>query len=576
MASLVLADGFEKLPDQIIDHTAFAAVYSPVYTSHLNSWLYVAALNTIVLVRVKDLVKYKHFGETLITRLTTQRWLDVGPDWTEDEHQSAQSVMRYEYRVTCDAHYYGAGCASLCRPRDDSFGHYNCSLQGERKCLAGWQGDYCTKLALITEAAGPEARVTPWQLLDEVITAHAPQGTRQQLCDSMTLWRGVTYSQHMYAGFETTIHGNKLNNGLPPRGAAVQHPSPSSRHSFLFLGVYQGVTSSMVIAVGLTSASPFDATVKYRLETGRSDLMYAYRSHDHLEDTWSRPNQRVKDRRRGSRYVELIQVWTRLNAVVRGALQSIPGATGGSGVRSNLYLVLQGGVGCAPIYTWFYRGEWVALQSIPGATGGSGLRSNLYLVLQGGVGCAPIYTWCYRGEWVGRYGGGGGFPLSFLSDNRRLTLLESAWVSSPILEQVYIVLNGTGTQEQDVSVFARKEDKKKERRVILTPILSRLGTSWLHCFCPGVCRWQVVRVLKMASSQGGCNLVPSFLPSSVPVQPKQTTLSFSWQQPALCRGNGTSTVHLAFLAGFQTSGPGIELFSVYHLETCIGISSCPE
>nr|CAD7597808.1 unnamed protein product [Timema genevievae] len=104
-------------------------------------------------------------GETLITRLTTQRWLDVGPDWTEDEHQSAQSVMRYEYRVTCDAHYYGAGCASLCRPRDDSFGHYNCSLQGERKCVAGWQGDYCTKLALITEAAGPEARVTPWQVV---------------------------------------------------------------------------------------------------------------------------------------------------------------------------------------------------------------------------------------------------------------------------------------------------------------------------------------------------------------------------------------------------------------------------
>nr|CAD7440022.1 unnamed protein product [Timema bartmani] len=163
-------------------------------------------------------------GETLITRLTTQRWLDVGPDWTEDEHQSAQSVMRYEYRVTCDAHYYGAGCASLCRPRDDSFGHYNCSLQGERKCLAGWQGDYCTKLALITEAAGPEARVTPWQLSDEVITAHAPQGTRQQLCDSMTLRFGVAspIASTCTLGLRPrTIHGNKLNNGLLPRGAAV-------------------------------------------------------------------------------------------------------------------------------------------------------------------------------------------------------------------------------------------------------------------------------------------------------------------------------------------------------------------
>jgi len=84
-------------------------------------------------------------GETLITRLTTQRWLDVGEDWTEDEHRSSHSVMRYEYRVTCDAHYYGVGCANLCRPRDDNFGHYKCSPTGDRVCLSGWQGDYCTK-----------------------------------------------------------------------------------------------------------------------------------------------------------------------------------------------------------------------------------------------------------------------------------------------------------------------------------------------------------------------------------------------------------------------------------------------
>jgi hypothetical protein len=84
-------------------------------------------------------------GETLITRLTTQRWLDVGEQWTEDEYRSSHSVMRYEYRVTCDAHYYGAGCANLCRPRDDNFGHYKCSPTGDRVCLSGWQGDYCTK-----------------------------------------------------------------------------------------------------------------------------------------------------------------------------------------------------------------------------------------------------------------------------------------------------------------------------------------------------------------------------------------------------------------------------------------------
>lgn len=53
--------------------------------------------------------------------------------------------MQYDFRVTCEEHYYGKGCGSLCRPRDDQFGHYQCSELGDRVCLAGWQGDYCTK-----------------------------------------------------------------------------------------------------------------------------------------------------------------------------------------------------------------------------------------------------------------------------------------------------------------------------------------------------------------------------------------------------------------------------------------------
>ncbi|XP_076393749.1 neurogenic locus protein delta isoform X1 [Megachile rotundata] len=85
-----------------------------------------------------------HLAEkVLITRLTTQKWLDVGPNWTEDEYRSAHSKMVYEYRVTCVAHYYGKGCENLCRPRDDNFGHYSCSPTGQRVCLSGWKGDYC-------------------------------------------------------------------------------------------------------------------------------------------------------------------------------------------------------------------------------------------------------------------------------------------------------------------------------------------------------------------------------------------------------------------------------------------------
>ncbi|XP_043490270.1 neurogenic locus protein delta-like [Polistes fuscatus] len=81
--------------------------------------------------------------KVLITRLTTQKWLDVGSEWIEEEHRSAHSRMVYEYRVTCAAHYYGKGCENLCRPRDDNFGHYSCSPTGERVCLSGWKGDYC-------------------------------------------------------------------------------------------------------------------------------------------------------------------------------------------------------------------------------------------------------------------------------------------------------------------------------------------------------------------------------------------------------------------------------------------------
>ncbi|CAH1999088.1 unnamed protein product [Acanthoscelides obtectus] len=81
----------------------------------------------------------------LVSRLMTQRYLDVGENWTKDSHSSKYSTLRFEYRVTCDSNYYGQGCENLCRPRDDSFGHYSCSPSGERVCLAGWTGDYCSK-----------------------------------------------------------------------------------------------------------------------------------------------------------------------------------------------------------------------------------------------------------------------------------------------------------------------------------------------------------------------------------------------------------------------------------------------
>ncbi|XP_055620762.1 neurogenic locus protein delta isoform X2 [Toxorhynchites rutilus septentrionalis] len=80
----------------------------------------------------------------LISRLSIQRVLEVSTEWAEDSYNSSHTMLQYAFRVTCDASYYGAGCANLCRKRDDQFGHYTCSPTGERVCLSGWQGDYCT------------------------------------------------------------------------------------------------------------------------------------------------------------------------------------------------------------------------------------------------------------------------------------------------------------------------------------------------------------------------------------------------------------------------------------------------
>ncbi|XP_037807824.1 neurogenic locus protein delta [Lucilia sericata] len=81
----------------------------------------------------------------LIQRLSVQQVLEVSPEWKTNKSESQYTWLEYDFRVTCDPHYYGAGCANLCRPRDDQFGHYTCSETGEIICLSGWQGDYCDK-----------------------------------------------------------------------------------------------------------------------------------------------------------------------------------------------------------------------------------------------------------------------------------------------------------------------------------------------------------------------------------------------------------------------------------------------
>lgn len=55
-------------------------------------------------------------------------------------------IKRYKkIRVYCSLNYYGDGCTTFCRARDDQFGHYNCSSTGQKVCLDGWEGSDCDK-----------------------------------------------------------------------------------------------------------------------------------------------------------------------------------------------------------------------------------------------------------------------------------------------------------------------------------------------------------------------------------------------------------------------------------------------
>ncbi|XP_037830293.1 delta-like protein C isoform X1 [Kryptolebias marmoratus] len=80
----------------------------------------------------------------LISRMATQRKLIAGDEWSQDVDFGKQSELRFSYHVVCDEFYRGSACSAYCRPRNDTFGHFDCDSEGNRLCLEGWSGEYCS------------------------------------------------------------------------------------------------------------------------------------------------------------------------------------------------------------------------------------------------------------------------------------------------------------------------------------------------------------------------------------------------------------------------------------------------
>ncbi|XP_040359938.1 protein jagged-1 [Ixodes scapularis] len=79
----------------------------------------------------------------VIERLAYSGLVLPSAEWHTLRHPGVRAQLAYRVRVTCAANYYGPSCWSLCKPRDDRFGHYRCSPEGRKVCRPGWTGSTC-------------------------------------------------------------------------------------------------------------------------------------------------------------------------------------------------------------------------------------------------------------------------------------------------------------------------------------------------------------------------------------------------------------------------------------------------
>lgn len=64
-------------------------------------------------------------------------------NWTLLNYVGRNAGLTYRIRVICAENYYNETCTTLCKPRDDIFGHYTCDDSGNKICLSGYRGENC-------------------------------------------------------------------------------------------------------------------------------------------------------------------------------------------------------------------------------------------------------------------------------------------------------------------------------------------------------------------------------------------------------------------------------------------------
>uniref|UniRef100_A0A1A8QS52 Delta-like protein n=1 Tax=Nothobranchius rachovii TaxID=451742 RepID=A0A1A8QS52_9TELE len=91
----------------------------------------------------KDNGTHSNDDELLIERSIHKGKINPGEEKQAVEFKSLIATIKYTIRLRCNENYYGIRCNTMCRPRDDYFGHFVCDQFGKRHCMEGWRGEDC-------------------------------------------------------------------------------------------------------------------------------------------------------------------------------------------------------------------------------------------------------------------------------------------------------------------------------------------------------------------------------------------------------------------------------------------------
>ncbi|KAK2716495.1 hypothetical protein QYM36_006848, partial [Artemia franciscana] len=155
---------------------------------------------------ILEALDYDTSSATAVSRLIEQTiysgLLLPSGEWHTLVHNGRVATFTYRVRVQCDEYYYDDTCMTLCRPRNDIFGHFICTEKGEKACLEGWEGPNCNT-AICKEGCHPTNG-----RCDSQGQCSCRPGWEGELCDQCIVYPGCKHGSCNGVAWNCICHTN--------------------------------------------------------------------------------------------------------------------------------------------------------------------------------------------------------------------------------------------------------------------------------------------------------------------------------------------------------------------------------